>query len=617
MSFTLEKFESYAYQRQHEMAMRELLSLLRSLDQHYGGVGSDFQAAPLGSVMEQDRDVHIWTRAASAATALLSDASLTIAPQWRAEILSLHRWFSALFSATPFRNADHVLRGLNTSAEKSDLNSLQVEIKDLLKFALLYTSESEVPLDLDALWEADKEIAASLSLVLISSRFLGSPSAHAKREVILPWLTQKMLELTDIESLPLGVMHDLYMHCSYADLKEKHQVKKSINFLIDKKLTQVGLISTVFTPAEKKSLVAAEKPVLLVVLEWFNKGHSIYRTHSKTIESARDKFHVVGAGYADCVDELTKAVFDEFLEIERLIPIVDQLKRVQSIAIEVGAAILYMPSVGMFPLTMWLANLRVAPLQIMALGHPATSHSDAIDFVLVEEDYVGDAACFSERLLLLPSDGMPYRPSAATGKLSFEKNTEKQPQTVNIAVCATTMKLNPGFLLACQRIIQGSQQKLHFHFLIGQNQGLIRPNLEYVVRQSLGTSVTIYPHQGYDSYMDVIAECDMFINPFPFGNTNGIVDTVSAGLVGVCKTGPEVHEHIDQALFERLNFPSWLVTHSVDDYVEAVIRLVSDHELRRKLSLELSGQDKITILFRGRPEIMSTLFSQKLQELLE
>ena len=106
---------------------------------------------------------------------------------------------------------------------------------------------------------------------------------------------------------------------------------------------------------------------------------------------------------------------------------------------------------------------------------------------------------------------------------------------------------------------------------------------------------------------------DMFINPFPFGNTNGIIDTVSAGLVGVCKSGPEVHEHIDQGLFERLGFPAWLVAGTVDEYVEATVRLAQDHETRTALRRSLTGPDKVQVLFQGRPEI----FGKMLLEVLE
>ncbi len=35
------------------------------------------------------------------------------------------------------------------------------------------------------------------------------------------------------------------------------------------------------------------KPLMLVILEWFNSGHSIYRTHSSTLRAARDQFRLM------------------------------------------------------------------------------------------------------------------------------------------------------------------------------------------------------------------------------------------------------------------------------------------------------------------------------------
>jgi predicted O-linked N-acetylglucosamine transferase (SPINDLY family) len=259
----------------------------------------------------------------------------------------------------------------------------------------------------------------------------------------------------------------------------------------------------------------------------------------------------------------------------------------------------------MFPLTMWLANLRMAPLQVMGLGHPATSHSDVIDYVVVEEDYVGDETCFSEKLLKLPFDGMPYRPSASATGVHVMRPPRASADVVQVAMCATTMKLNPKFLQVCAEIIQRSSVPLHFHFLIGQAQGLTFPHVQKVTSQYLGEHVTVYPHQPYAPYMQVIGACDMFINPFPFGNTNGIIDTVSAGLVGVCKSGPEVHEHIDEGLFRRLGMPDWLIAHTTEDYILATLRLAANHTERAWLRNRLSSPEKVKVLFKGRPEIMS------------
>ena len=186
MSFNLEKFEHLAYTRQHELAARELLSLLADLDANYGMQGGSFAASPLTNLLPAETDVHIWTRVASAISCLFADADFAFSPDGFAQLLNFHRWFSAIFSATPFRNADHVVRAFNIGG-KGDLNHLQVENRNLAKFCLLYSPESEIALDLDALWEHDKRLAAGLCLALLSPRFLGAPAAHIKRELMLPW----------------------------------------------------------------------------------------------------------------------------------------------------------------------------------------------------------------------------------------------------------------------------------------------------------------------------------------------------------------------------------------------------------------------------------------------
>ncbi|WP_034299376.1 peptide transporter [Herbaspirillum sp. RV1423] len=605
MGFSLENFEYLAYSRQHEAAARELMDLLSGLDANYGLPGENFSAKPLGSVLPQELNDHVVTRIAAAISCLFADSELQFSQPGFSQMMLMHRWLSSLFAASPFRNADHVVRAWNMRGQ-GNLREIEIADRDLIKFCLLYSPESEIPMDLDAFWAHDKVLVASLCLALLSPRLLATPVAYEKREQILPWLAARLEQIDDLAGLPAGILHDVYMHCSYARRADKHDIKKPINALIRRSIARAGL-----TPlgASAPALVGTigGKPVLLVVVEWFSAAHSIYRTHSRTLEAARELFHVVGMGYPGTVDDAGRAVFDEFIEIAPG-EVLQQLAQIRGVAQDKSAQVLYMPSVGMFALTMYLSNLRLAPVQAMALGHPATSHSPEMDYVVVEDDYVGDPACFSEQLLRLPSDGMPYRASALADELSLPTQIREEPETVRIVVAATTMKLNPDFLLACQRILREAKSKIRFHFLIGQAQGmLIYPQVRRVIGQFLGDAATVYPHQHYSAYMQVIAGCDMFINPFPFGNTNGIIDTVGAGLVGVCKTGPEVHEHIDEGLFGRLKFPSWLTTPTVDDYVKASVRLADDHAERNALRRALTGVDAVQTIFRGRPEIMGQM----------
>jgi FkbM family methyltransferase len=230
-----------------------------------------------------------------------------------------------------------------------------------------------------------------------------------------------------------------------------------------------------------------------------------------------------------------------------------------------------------------------------------------MDYVVVEEDYVGDPACFSEKLLKLPKDGMPYRAPTAMLELKLERGLlpPVAPGTVRVAVAATIIKLNPGFLGTCGEIVREAKVPVQFHFLVGQANGLTYPQVRNIVRRLVGKEAVVHQHQNYDRYMQVIADCDLFLNPFPFGNTNGIVDTVWAGLMGVNKTGPEVNEHIDQGMFTRLGFPTWMTAKTREEYKAAALRLIHDREERLALAAEFAGPKAIEkLIFEGRPQIL-------------
>lgn len=605
MSFNLDQFEYHVYSKNYENASRDLIQLLNQLDSSYG-VLSDISLLATGAVTAQEMHAHVLTRVTSAISALLVDKNYDFAPEWQSSILGLHRWLSALFSASNFRNADHVIRALRQD-NPNESEVVSIDKEHLFKLCMLYTPESELPLNLDEVWNLDPLLAVSLCISLVSPRYLGDSSAHTKREKILPWLTEKLPLIEDLERLPIRVLHDVYMHCSYADRLDKHQVKRPINQLIRKYLLSKGLTDNFYPATFNKGV----KPTLVIVLEWFTAGHSIYRTHSLAIEGAREFFHVVGVGHKKYVDDETVKVFDEFIEIEPG-DVLQEIHQIKNLIQEKEATIFYMPSIGMSPLTIFLSNLRLAPLQMVALGHPATTHSEFIDYVVVEEDYVGDPKCFSEKLLVLPKDGMPYRPSKMAEGLSLERKLNFNPNVVNVCLCATTMKLNPSFMEVCKEILNQSKKPIHFHFLIGQAQGLTFIQVERLAKQYLGDSVTVYPHQPYSQYMSVISSCDLFINPFPFGNTNGIVDVITCGLVGVCKTGREVHEHIDEGLFKRLNFPTWLIAETNQDYVSATIRLIEDQNLRSQLARDCSGKKNLKIIFGEKNTAMGQLMKTAL-----
>lgn len=605
------RFEKAVQAKQYENACNELLAILRKIDNNFGGI-QDIEIDFPNQInqLEQDKIVHFCTRMAVAITTLFEDPVLDLSDSGAQNFFSLQRWMALIFASSPYINADHILRTYNKAKDPQNPNNIELAPTKsaLMKFCILYFPESNINLNLDAIWNINPEVCASLCFALQSPRFIGTPAAFGKRGAILQWFPEKLAQLQNLNNIPSSISHDVYMHCSYDVAANKHNVKKALNQVIRRHLLEGKWEDR---PNIKHIGYRNGKPVMVVLLEHFHSAHSIYRTHSTSMIAAREHFYLIGLG-GEAVDQPGRNVFDEF-HIVQGNNIFEKLHFIKNICTENGAAVFYMPSIGMDLLPIFASNTRLAPIQAIALGHPATTHSDFIEYVIVEDDYVGSEECFSETLLRLPKDALPYVPSALA-PANVEYRLRENPEVVNIGIASTTMKLNPYFLGALKAIRDRAKVKVHFHFALGQSSGITHPYVERFIKSYLGDSATAYPHAPYHQYLSILHNCDMMVNPFPFGNTNGIIDMVTLGLVGICKTGPEVHEHIDEGLFKRLGLPEWLIANSVDEYVERAIRLAENHQERLALRRHIIENNGLKTLFSGDPRPMGQTFLAKLKE---
>ena len=605
------RFEQEVAAKNYESACVELLDILNKIDTNFGGIeGIEIDyPSQLNDELVQDKIKHLCTRVAVAMSELFSDPKLDISEGGAQRFFTLQRWINMIFASSPFVNADHVLQAYSRNPDKTNLSDFHLDNtkSSLIKFCILYLPESNINVNFDALWNLDPKLCSSLCFALQSPRFIGTEQSFSKRGTLLQWFPEKLATIENLNNVPSAISHDVYMHCSYDIAENKHWVKKALNQVIRRHLLQGGWTDRDVTKLGERD----GKPVMVVLLEHFHSSHSIYRTHSTSMIAARERFYLIGVGN-DTVDEAGQAVFDEF-HVLKGNNIVSKLDNLKAICEKNGAAIFYMPSIGMDLITIFASNTRLAPVQVIALGHPATTHSDFIEYVIVEDDYVGSEKCFSEQLLRLPKDALPYVPSALAPQ-HVEYRLRENPEVVNIGIASTTMKLNPYFLAALKAIRDRANVKVHFHFALGQSSGVTHPYVERFIKSYLGNDATAHPHAPYDQYLRILHNCDMMVNPFPFGNTNGIIDMVTLGLVGVCKTGAEVHEHIDEGLFKRLGLPEWLIANTADEYVECAIHLAENHQERLELRRHIIENNGLQTLFTGDPNPMGKVLLEKFEE---
>lgn len=589
--FSLEGFERSAWSGDCAAATDALIAGLAQLEAGQGRFG---ETAALAATAMSDLDGHLATRFAAAASAVLASASFGPDPAQAERLLALKPWLQSVFAASAFGNSDHVLRALLVDG--------QVPANRLSAYCAAWTPDSLLPLDPGKLHRADPALALSLVLAALAPRVCLSEAADARREAWLPWLAERLGELQTLEGLPLALLHQVAMNASYARRADKHAVKGAIGGLIRRTLARHGLTDN------PRALTGAEgRPVMLVLLEQFLPGHAIWRTHSRATEALRGRFHTIAAGLPQWVPPESRAIFDEFVAIEPA-PLAEQLRALRRLSDARDVQILFAPSVGMMPLTLFAAALRLAPLQAMGTGHPATTGSPAMDFAAMEGDFLGDPACWSETVLALPGDALPYRPPEVPA--AAERG---EGGAVRIAVCGSVMKLGPRFLAMLARVRERAARRIEFHFLPALAEGVTYWQVRREIEVQLGGAVAVYPHQPPGEYSRLLGQCDLFASPFPFGNTNGLVDCIVAGLPGVCRTGPEVHERIDGALLARAGFPDWTIAADDEAYLAACVRLIDDASLRGEIAARCCGPAGANVFFTGRPEALGDALHEEWQ----
>ncbi|EIQ4461829.1 cobalt ABC transporter permease [Salmonella enterica] len=617
-NFNLEQFEYWVTQPDTEQAARMLLLLLTQLDNHYGQWGPRFSAYAPG-VPPASLNRQLCTRIAGAVTMLFSRPGFTVSDNGYVQLMNLHRWLALIFAVSSYGNADHIIRNIN-AAGGGVVDPLSLNGHNLHLFCLCYFPDSQIALQPDALWQYDHRTVARLFLALISGRALPTPAAHGKREQLLAWLPERLAELDSLDFLPTAVLHDVYMHCSYADLAEKHRIKRSLNDLIRRSLLTGDFAD--IAVGDNRGQTATDnpdiqgppkKPVMLVVLEWFTSQHSVYRTHSRALAALRGRFTVHAVGLNSAVDAAGRQVFDVFHGVDTA----SALQEAYALASELRPDVVLYAGIGMFPFTIYLSNLRLAPLQLVGLGHGASTFCGQINGFVIEEDLVGEERCFSETVIRVPADSMPFVPPTGirrvpvtrTPFLTRQQAQWREPLPVRVAVCASIMKINPNFLATLAEIQRRSRVAVQYCFWMGFAQGLTLDYLRDAIHAVL-PGAEVNAHMPVQAYQTALNSCELFVSPFPYGNMNGVVDAVRQGLPGVCLTGPEVHSHIDEGLFRRLSLPEELIATGYEAYIRAVLRLVEEHDWREMLQHQLLDNDVEQVLFEGHPDKFAAAISE-------
>ena len=526
-----------------------------------------------------------YTRLAAAVAAVLLDRQAVLSRQERLQLIFHNTITGNLFAASAFHDSAFALEVLRVPDPDADLLERQL--------ALLHL-DTPADVDVQALLALPAPLGLMCAINFVATRPVLTAHGEQRRdEVIARAGLLENLELPPVMTC-LALAGNAWMNCSYSSAPGKHALKAALNTVMRNLLARLRLRA----PALPEVRTSKARPVILVAAEVIHEQHVQYRYFGQYLRQLRTRFELVLVTPKSQLSPAIPELFDRVFTFESNTNV--YLPEVLKFIAATAPDIIFWPSVGMARWGPLLANLRLAPIQMTALGHPASTFSDVIDYYLTEEGYVGDPALFSETLLLLPDDSLRFETPAWRGPARPRvRSADADP--VIIAIPSNSLKLNPTFLATLARIKAGAARRVEFR-LFPNCAPMEAAALQEVVSETLGEA-TVYPWLAASSYLEALNACDMVLSPFPFGGLHSTVDALRHGLPVVAWEGAEPHSRTDSLILRRVGMPERLICRDTETYVAMAISLIDDPAERLKMGAAALACDVDGKLFapRGAP----------------
>lgn len=566
---SLSAFERHVARRDVDAAISEALRLLRVIDESMGNLNGIVFGVPFADATPKDLHIRFATRFCAAFGDLITLPGITVKAEAVELLFVYHRWTDMMFALSGFQTSAHLVTRL------SDMDGGRWTLTGpaLIQFLVIFGPSSTLEIDLDQCYAANPGATVVAALGYLSARFYVTERGCAFRERLLDWLPGKLEDMT-LGRIRLAFIAEIYMHCSYASGAGKHRIKSDLIAQMKKVCLAAGAREITGPPPRR------EKPRVVVVAEHFRGGHSVYRTHSRVVRSLRQRFEVIGVAYGERTDDAARACFDSMI----FYPpgeLIDSAVKVANQIVDLEPDIVFHLGVGMSNHVIALASLRLAPLQLVSYGHTATTMSPVIDYVILPDDFVGSEDRFTEKVMRLPQEAIPYAPPGVNEAPSPPRQplASDKTGTLRVAVPASVMKLNAPFFKVLAQIAERASRKIEFAFFPLAAVGVAHYYLNQEIRRFLPDAI-VYPETNRTIYLERLGECDFFLCPFPYGNMNSIIDAMIMGVPGVCLDGEEAHAHADVAIFRRLGLPASSTTQDVEGYIAEAVRMIDDDAWR-------------------------------------
>ncbi|CBL46745.1 Putative accessory processing protein; involved in the adherence of host cells [gamma proteobacterium HdN1] len=583
----LDLFEQLVRERNHEGAYQKLLTLIKQVSVHRGRKEEVFAR------LNREEISYVATRIASAAYQLFLDEKFLLSEEGYCALSLFGRNFALLVAMTPYKVSDHVIRHLIGQAHGVTRRDA-VDLYTFRKMLFLWSIFSEVEIPIRDFLKAHPKLMSYVVFNSLTFNCYLDAKATERREEMLEIISEDGFPFA-LDDLSLFFAGPSWMYCAYAHTPKKHDIKRDINQAYRNYLIQNGYKDRALPVPRKK----VKRPLLGVVIEQMTSNHAVFRCYGKALASMRERFETVAFAEKTYVDDAAVSIFDQvvYMETKETSDLRDIVSKVSKKKPDV---LIYL-SLGMHNATIPMANLRLAPIQILLNAHPCTSRIAAVDYVIASKGLRPTRDEFSEQLVFVPDGTFAFTPrgEASSAKEPHPKGAEKKSvetaanaggaRAFRIAIPSFSIKITSRFIALLSKLTAATKTPIEFHFF-PYLTGISYIHFQETMAKRLPNSVVHKPYP-YERYLEKIGECDLHMSPFPFGNTNGNIDSAKMGLPLIAMDGDGFESKIDGAMFRRMGLPEWVFAENEDRYLELALSLVEDFEKRESLAAQVRAID--------------------------
>jgi protein O-GlcNAc transferase len=268
---------------------------------------------------------------------------------------------------------------------------------------------------------------------------------------------------------------------------------------------------------------------------------------------------------------------------------------------EQNCEVLLYPAVGLHPMTLKLASLRLAPVQINSWGHPDTSGLPTLDYYVSAECFEpADAQDhYSEQLIRLPHLGNRIQPLGLTssdpGFAAMNIDLERP-----ILICpGTPFKYQPAhdhvFAEIARRIPDA--QLIFFRPSVATLADLLQAR---ITKEFEAAGLNVMDHVRFIRWLNfhefhcLQRHADVMLDTIGFSGYNTAVQAIECGLPLVTREGRFLRGRLASGVLRRMELTE-LIVRTKAEYVNLVVRLVTDRQYQAHIRHEI--QQRRSILF--------------------